>query len=412
MATQRWTGGGANVKQVGTITVTAYDATTTYRVTMNGKIVGVLGSGGTTTTAATALTAALVASEDPEFQEVSWSSSGAIITATANTAGTPFTATSSVSGGAGTIGAYTATTANASKNDSANAANYTSAVPVSGDTLIFDDGDVDCKWSLGTTFAAVDLAAVIRRDTYRGRIGLPVYSDNGIYEPSYRNGVFTAQTITALTIEQSSGDGPGWMKFNSGATACTLLIKGPVSTGLTPGDEVVWYQGSNAANALNMEGGSFLGAPLAGNTAREVTITAVDASLTLTSGFTWSTSGTLTNTTLLALCNIPACTIDGQNSILRGENAVTAATLTVNEGELVWNSSGTITTLGTVGGLLNFAGDRRAKTATNLVTFLKGSGLRDTNGVVTYTNGIKTNGCRWTDLREFDIGIGRTLTVA
>ena len=186
MATRQWTGQSApNVKQVSTITVTAYDAATTYRITMNGKILGVLGSGGTTTTVATALTAALAASEDPEFQEVDWSSSAAVITATARTAGTPFIATSSVSGGAGTIGAVTAVTANSSRNDAANALNWSGGVvPTTGDTALFDVGDVDCLWNLGSAFSAADLAVVMVRDTYAGRISLPVYSDSGIFEPS------------------------------------------------------------------------------------------------------------------------------------------------------------------------------------------------------------------------------------
>jgi hypothetical protein len=40
-------------------TITAYDVATTYKVTINGKIVSVLGSGGTVTTTAVALAAAL-----------------------------------------------------------------------------------------------------------------------------------------------------------------------------------------------------------------------------------------------------------------------------------------------------------------------------------------------------------------
>lgn len=413
MATQRWTGAGANVAQVGTITITGYDATTTYRVTMNSKVVGVLGTGGTTTTAAAALQAALAASEDPEFQEVTWTQSGAVITATANTPGTPFTATSSVSGGAGTIGAYTATTANSSKNDANNTANWSGgALPGTGDTAIFDDGTVDCLWNLGSAFSAADLTAVIVRDTYRGRIGLPVYSDNGIYEPSYRAGVFTAQTITSLTIEQSNVAGPGWYKFNTGSTACTLLIKGPVSTGLTPGDEVVWHQGSHASNTLAMEGGSYLGAPLAGQTARQNTIAAVNAHITLTSGFTFSTSGTLHNTTMLSNANIPALTMDGQNTVVRGENAITATTITLKEGVLQWNSSGTITTLGPVGGIADFSGDRRAKTVTNAVTVYRNGGVNDPNGIVTFSAGIVLTSARISELAVLDVGIGRTLTIS
>ena len=70
MATKRWKGGALAVSQVGTFTLTAYDVLTTYKITINGKVVSVLGQGGTTATTATALQAALTASTIPEFTKV------------------------------------------------------------------------------------------------------------------------------------------------------------------------------------------------------------------------------------------------------------------------------------------------------------------------------------------------------
>ena len=45
MANVRWTGGAQPIAQVSTVTVTGDDATTTYKVTINGRVVSVLGSG-------------------------------------------------------------------------------------------------------------------------------------------------------------------------------------------------------------------------------------------------------------------------------------------------------------------------------------------------------------------------------
>ena len=69
----------------------------------------------TTTTVATTLTSVWNAAENEAASRVTATSSGAVVTLTADTTGVPFTVASSVvkSGGAGAIGAYTAVTANA-----------------------------------------------------------------------------------------------------------------------------------------------------------------------------------------------------------------------------------------------------------------------------------------------------------
>jgi hypothetical protein len=62
-------------------TITAYDVATTYKVTINGKVVSVLGQGGTVTTTALALAHGPESlTVPPEFQEITWSnSSGTLI---------------------------------------------------------------------------------------------------------------------------------------------------------------------------------------------------------------------------------------------------------------------------------------------------------------------------------------------
>lgn len=103
--------------QVSTAVITAYDTATTYKVTIGGVVVSVVGQGGTTATTATALRTALNASTHPYFAAITWSGSGSDITGTADTAGVPFIATSSVTAGTGTFSAFSTTTASAGPND-------------------------------------------------------------------------------------------------------------------------------------------------------------------------------------------------------------------------------------------------------------------------------------------------------
>lgn len=94
----------AKLQHTYTITLTAYDAATTYKVTIGGVDVTQIGTGGTTTTTATALTTALNASVDAGFAAVTWTSAAAVITGKHDVAGTAYTPTTSKTGGTGTIG--------------------------------------------------------------------------------------------------------------------------------------------------------------------------------------------------------------------------------------------------------------------------------------------------------------------
>lgn len=94
----------ANLKHTYTMTVTAYDVATTYRVTIGGANVDTVGSGGTTTTVATAMAVALNASVNANFTPITWTSTGAVVTGTADAAGVGFTPTTAEVSGTGTIG--------------------------------------------------------------------------------------------------------------------------------------------------------------------------------------------------------------------------------------------------------------------------------------------------------------------
>src|SRR5258708_1374747 len=122
MGKVHWIANALAVKQVYTIQVTAYDVGTTYKVTINGKVVFTIAAGGVNATA-TALQVALAASTIPEFLEVTWTVATDTVTGTAVTAGKPFTAVGAASGGTGTV-SVTAVTANTGPNNWDNTANW------------------------------------------------------------------------------------------------------------------------------------------------------------------------------------------------------------------------------------------------------------------------------------------------
>lgn len=383
MSIRYWLGRVQPRAQVVTITVTAYDATTTYKVTMGVNVVSVLGSGGTTTTVATALLAALQATQYLEFSDVSWTSSTNVITGTAQTPGKPFTATSSVSGGAGTIGAVTTTTTNTSPNDVGDANNWSAAtLPVTGDSIIVENSDVDMLWNLDS-FAAADIAAFTRRATHTGKIALPAFNSSGYYE--YRATKLSMQTCTALTIEQSPSDGLEHIKIGTGANASAWSIYGQ-GGGTTLGNEPLWLDGANNSNTLVCDGGSVAIAKLSSDTATLSSIKAVGGStLNFGTGVTFSSAtASLTNCTAYIQSAITTLTTDGNGSTIVTGTA-TVGTLTINSGKVTYISSGTCTTLTVLApGAIDYSLDRRARTITNKVVLYEGATFNDPDATVTF----------------------------
>ena len=218
MATTRWKGGAGSVPQVTTVTLTAYDVATTYKLTVGSKVISVAGQGGTVITTATALVAAWAASTAGEVAGISADNAGgtsATITLTADTPGVPFTVTSSVTGGTGTIGAATTTQAATGPHHWDNAANWSGgAVPASGDTVFFDRSDYPVQYGLAQS--AVTLAALYVSADYAQDIGLAEVNTEGStshveYRPTY-----LAISASVLEVGQGEAGGQG-----SGASRST-----------------------------------------------------------------------------------------------------------------------------------------------------------------------------------------------
>ncbi len=410
MSTVKWRGDAPVVAQITTITLTAYDVTTTYKVTVNGKVISTVGVGGTTTTTATALLALLQACTEPEFLEITWTASTNVITGTAATPGQPFTATGSVSGGAGTQTTATPT-ASSGPNDWSLAANWsTGAVPIAADDVVFEASNVDVLYGLAQS--AVTLTSLTILASYTGRIGNPDFNPAGGYY-EYR-ATYLAVSATTLNVGAGSGAGSGRLKLNVGTVACTLNVYGtgvPVDANIS---QALLFKGTNAGNVANVYRGTVGIAALVGETATVATLRigfisaqASDAVVYCGTGVTLTTitqdGGVLTTQSNLTTVNHYA----GTHTILAG----TVTTLTIDSGTVFYQSTGTCTTAA-IGsdGVLDCSQDLRGRTITNVLLVYERSAVRDPGKTLTLTAGLTTVRCGLADV-TLDFGDNRTYTV-
>jgi len=249
MATRTWLGTAAAVAQVSTVQVTAYDAATTYKLTVNGNVISTIAAGSVNATA-TALAAAWNLSTVPEFTGVTASAATDTVTLTADVKGTPFTATSSVSSGTGTIGSVTAVTAATGPNHWSNTANWSGgAVPVNSDTVILD-GPISILYGLDQSAVTVAELRIMQRFT--GYLGLP--KRNALNYAEYLDD-FLKIGATLLKIGIGTGTGSGRLKINLGSVASTITVDG---TGTTAERDLpaCILAGTSSSNAITVNGGS------------------------------------------------------------------------------------------------------------------------------------------------------------
>jgi hypothetical protein len=415
MGTKRWRGDAPAVAQVVTITLTAYDVTTIYSVTMNGKSVSVIGQGGTVNTTATALQTALAASTIPELAEVTWTVNTATITGTAKTAGTPFTATSSATGGTGTIGAVTTTTTSSGPNDWSVAANWdTGAVPVTGDDVYVENSASSILY--GLLQSAVTLNSLHIRATFTGTIGLPRVNGTGTKAYfEYRTAYLTIGATT-LNIGNGAGAGSGRVKINVGANQCTCNV---YNTGSTAESNVpsFLFLGTHAANAMNVNKGNVGIANFAGEVATVATLQvgyvtnqAGDSTVYCGSGCTLTTIDCLGGATTIN-SNVTTATVLGGTLTVAGG---TWTTLNAWGGKTFCKSTGVFATsnIGS-GATLDCSQDMRAKTFTNVTinkggSFLAPNDPRGASPEIVFTNPVQLSGC---GLEDITLAVGKNYKV-
>lgn len=425
MATRVWIGAVRPVKQVtqwlfgGT-----WETTDIVNVTIGSKVVSVVGGSATITTVVDTVVTALNAAADGEFSEITWSRSGNYLVGTADDFGIPFTCTVSttetgggaadaqtIDGAASSVG--TDTTACTGPNFANVAGNWSGAtLPVDGDTVIFADSSVDCLYGLDNN--GVTPAEILFDSSYTGMIGLPIYNENGYYEYRERFLKYCNSgdaTTTLVTVGQGEGTGSSRIKLNAGTGRCTVTVLNTDDPEVQ-GEMSFEFLGTHASNEVNVSRG-YVGLANAAGTSATIPTLRVgyvdsidsDSNVLCGSGATLTTV-TQTGGTLETRSNITTLT---QNGGEHNRNGGTTTTVTLNGGELIYNTTGTLTTLVVAGtGKANFSADLRPKTVTNL-TVNAGTGLMDPHGVVTYTNGIVFSRCRPDDV-EWDAPINKTWT--
>ena len=389
-------------------TLTAYDASTTYTVTMGGKTISTVGTGGTTTTTATALAALLNAATQPEFAEVTWSSSTNTVIGTCDTAGVPFVATLTVSGGTGTVSDFTTTTACEGPsvvcaNNFINASTGARALPVNSDTLYFQDSTVSLLYAL-EALSAVTVTALHIKASYTGEIGLAYIHDATTDYQEYRPRHFKIGA-TNCYIGEGGGDGSGRLQLNFSNVQTAVSI----TTSDTASDtnlNAIQIKGTHASNALTATGGTIDLAPDDDDTAVFTTVT-----IGGTANLRANRNSTLTTVTASGNAQaeiwVAATTVHvyGNATVTRqGSGAWTTANV---YGTLTDLGSGTVTTMniGSTGTVDNDS-STVSKTYTD-TTVAEGYTLNDNNHRVTFTNAI--NPGKGDALKGLNIGRGRTI---
>jgi hypothetical protein len=385
VAVKKWRGGGAApVAEVKQVTITAVSVGQTAGVTINGKTVSITATTTNTTTEAAALKAALETSTIPEFAEVFWTTGTNTVTGTHRTPGTPWTA--AYFGTA--TGSLTTPTTATGPNHGDNAANWEGgALPVDGDSFVFELSRVSLLYGL-TAFSAFTTNGVTVqvRASFTGTIGLPAVNAGsgstvvpggaGGY-PEYRPRFLVIGGNAVVTV--GDGTGAGCPRFNlqmgTGTTELRVLSTGPEAD--KQGYAVNWLAPSGN-NTLNMTAGSV---GLATETGQASAVQAVKQSggrLGVGAGVTGlATVDQQGGESSLAVAPSTSLTMgrDATSCRYTGAGNLTAF---VNGGTLDYRSAGTLTVAADgQTAKVDLSRDPRAKTLANTSTFDDGAILWD-----------------------------------
>ena len=395
MATRRWRGDAVPVADVWTITPGGTIGTETFTMTINGKDVTYTAQSGDTVALVVAgLVAAWNNSTIPEFAEATAVNSTTHATITMDAAGVPMVVTCTASGSATLTPSNT--TAATGPNFFSNADNWTGgAVPVDGDTVVFDSGGVSCKY--GISQSALTPAAFTVTMGFTGEIGLPEsnVSVGGTYR-EYRTKFLTwcdsgDATNTSVRIGDGVGSGSGRLRlsFNTGRVTGMILNSGQRTD---EGEPAITIQGSNANSEWNVLRGDVGFAFYAGESTQMATLRV---------GYIDNPIGDARVECGADLATLTLVELSGGETALRSavttlsmwagicsQYAGAVATLSIDGGTYYPKGTSTVTTLNLgSGGNFDRRQDARDMTITN-TNFYEGFEYHDPNDTITNTNGI------------------------
>lgn len=402
MGSLRWLGKALDVAEVQKITVGGtWASTETLTLTVNGKnIVIILGTDVSTAQVATAIkeawngdtqtgtgdhTFSETGNNIPEFNEITATVSGSVVTLTHDTKGIPFTLSLAETSTSGTLTPST-TTAGTGKHFWDNADNWdTGAVPVNSDDVFIDNNAVSIKYGLAQS--AVTLTSLTIGSTYTGEIGLPEVNSTGSEDYVEYRARYLNIKSTTVTIGRGDGTGSGRILLNTDSAQTTLNVVNTGTSVETNVPALIW-KGTHASNEVNISAGSvgigFFGGESAtvatlriggdgvggrpdvhcGSTVTMTTLTMSDGDVFLSSGLT---------------------TVDKRGGTLTIYNG-NVTTLNERGGITYYMGAGTLTTVNIDGGgLVNCDRDLRGRTFTN-TSIYEGGSLISRQRTITFSN--------------------------
>ena len=200
-----WRGDAPAVAQVVTVTPSNVEIGDVFALTMNGKTVSVTAAAASAAAVASALAAAISATDLPEFQELTATASGGVLTLTANTAGVPFVVTGSASNGSA-LGVAITTVQNGAAAIPGSNQIQTFAIPLTaaGAFRIVCGGQITGDIAAGASAATVQTALQGLSSIGSGNCTVTRVSDTNddVYSVVFNgalSGLSVAQLIVVLT---------------------------------------------------------------------------------------------------------------------------------------------------------------------------------------------------------------------
>lgn len=443
MATRRWLGRAIPIPQIDTITIANTWATgDTVEITINGKsLLLTIGTDDATTDVAQAIYEILTGTAQTgtgdhtfsatgdtigEFAELTYAVSGSVVTITGPTTGKYFTlSVTETTAGDGTATEATATTGTG-PNYFSNVDNWSDdTVPVDGDTIVFDSGNVSLLYGMS---AGIQPAALVITQGYEGRIGLSkVNSDNtnpDLHYDEYRTEYLTfandaGTAATVVTIGELDGAGSERIKLDfADCTALTVNVRNSGTRAESSVPAVLILTDDTAA-ILNLQKGDVGVAFFEEETAHldEVRVGYLedqqgDSTLYLGGGVD-ITDATIEITG--GVTSIDSTTSGGTIEITGGEVTILSGAHPDVEifgtGVLYYQSTGDLgTTTLKVSGTLDFRRDNRNRTVPKCSAY-SGARIFDPRRTAAFSTGIDLEGCRIEDV-TLDLGTNFTLTPA
>jgi hypothetical protein len=248
-----WAQGDTITLTIGTVTVTITIGTliTTAQVATTVKQAW---EGDTLTDSAAIISPTTGIPNIGQFSKITATVNSSTVTFTADAGGKPFTMSAGETAAAGTITFTAEATAATGPYHADKADNYSGdALPVTGDHLIIDTGDVDLLHGLSL---GVQLLTLTKYKSYTGKIGLPNVNRDNTSLPftEYRTPKALTQAddsiITTYNLEVGDGQGSSRQRYDAGAGNAIWNVYGAGGREDTAVPTTL-LAGTDAANELN-----------------------------------------------------------------------------------------------------------------------------------------------------------------